>query len=198
MFLIYDVTPYTKPNNYDAPFSDTFAWPRMVHISWILLGKDLKPIEDYDCIIKPEGYDINDAMLKRTRLQEEEITKRGEDLETVLKHFTQSVEKAEYLIAHNIDVDEKVLAAEYMRKNMHPPYFNVERISLMHEATWFCKIPSKRGDGYKWPTLVELYAILFNQKYSPGGNARADVIASARSFIMLYKGGQLEDLFDDE
>lgn len=197
MFLVFDVTSASQPNNYDAPFSDTFAWPRMVHMSWILLDENLKPVEDYDCIIKPEGYEVNDNLLKRARLDKEEIESRGEDLEQVLTHFTQSVEKAKYLISHNIDVDEKVLAAEYLRKNMHPPHFSVERISLMQESTWFCKIPSKRGDGYKWPTQQELYALLFNQKYSPAGNARADVIATARSFIMLYKGGQLEDLFEE-
>lgn len=198
MYLIYDVTPASKPNNFDAPFSDTFAWPRLVHISWIVLNSELKPIEDYDCIIKPEGYVVSPPILKRAKLSEEEIDQKGEDLEKVLNAFSASVEKSTYLIGHNIDLNEKILAAEYMRKSMHPPYFTHERICLMQESTWFCKIPNKRGDGYKWPSLQELYTILFKQKYSPAGNARADVIAAARCFIMLFKGGQLEDLFEED
>ena len=67
----------------------------------------------------------------------------------------------------------------------------------MMEATWYCKLPA-RGGGYKWPSLQELYTILFKQRYSPSNNARADVIAAARSFIMLMKKGELEDFFDDE
>ena len=66
----------------------------------------------------------------------------------------------------------------------------------MQESTWYCKIPG-RGGKYKWPSLNELHAICFNQKFSPAGNARADVIAASRSFIKLMKLGQLEDMFED-
>jgi hypothetical protein len=64
----------------------------------------------------------------------------------------------------------------------------------MQESTWYCKLKGKDGR-YKWPTLNELHAILFNQKYTPANNARADVIAASRCFIKLMKMGQLEDLF---
>lgn len=197
MYLIFDATPITKPRDYQAPFSDTFAWPRLIHLSWILLGEDLKPIEDYDCVITPEGFAIDKKIAKYARLDEEEIKTKGAGLEDVLKQFAESVDKAQYMIAHNMNVQEKVVAAEFIRKNIHPNFFTIDRICLMQEATWFCKIPSKTG-GYKWPTLTELYAILFKQRYSPAGNARADVIATARSFIMLKKGGKLEDLFEDD
>lgn len=195
MYLIYDVTPISKPRSYDAPFTDTFAWPKMIHLSWMLLDENLKPLEDFDCIIS--GVGSSDAILKYSKLNAEEIERRGEPVEGVLETFAQTAEKAEYIIAFNNDVVEKVLAAEYMRKNMQPPFFIKERICLMQESTFFCKIPNPRGEGYKWPTLQELYALLFKQKYSPSGNARADVIATARAFIMLKKGGQLEDLFDE-
>lgn len=195
MYLIYDVTPISKPRSYDAPFTDTFAWPKMIHLSWMLLDENLKPLEDFDCIIS--GVGNSDAILKYSKLNAEEIDRRGEPVEGVLEAFAQTAEKAEYIIAFNNDVVEKVLAAEYMRKNMQPPFFVKERICLMQESTFFCKIPNPRGEGYKWPTLQELYALLFKQKYSPSGNARADVIATARAFIMLKKGGQLEDLFDE-
>ena len=196
MYLIFDATPITKPRDYQAPFSDTFAWPRLIHLSWILLGENLKPIEDYDCVIKPEGFSLSPAIAKYARIDEEELKQKGENLEDVLNQFASSVDKATYTIAHNMNVQEKVVAAEYIRKNIHPNLFSTERVCLMQEATFFAKIPSKRG-GYKWPTQSELYALLFNQRYSPAGNARADVIATARSFIMLKKGGKLDDLFEE-
>jgi len=195
-YLVFDASPISKPKDYKAPFTDTFSWPRMIHLSWIMLNDDLKPIHDFDCVVNPEGFAITDQIAKYARLDKEEIEKKGEDLEDILKQFTKSAEEADYIIAHNMNANECIVAAEYMRKNMHPPIFTKERICLMQEATWFCKIPSK-GGGYKWPTLNELYSILFHQRYTPANNARADVIAAARSFIMLKKKGELEDLFEE-
>ena len=51
MYLIFDVSSIDKPKNWKAPFSDTFSWPRIIHMSWIILNKELKPVKDYDCII---------------------------------------------------------------------------------------------------------------------------------------------------
>ena len=52
MYLIFDVSGITKPKDWKAPFSDTFSWPRILHMSWIMLNEELKPIKDFDCIIK--------------------------------------------------------------------------------------------------------------------------------------------------
>lgn len=67
----------------------------------------------------------------------------------------------------------------------------------MQEGTYHCKLRGKRG-GYKWPTLQEMHTVLFRQKYSPANNARADVIAASRCFIMLKKVRALEDIFADD
>lgn len=197
MYLIFDVTPTEKPKNYKAPFSEVSAWPRMLHISWIVLGADFKPIEDYDCVVQRDGLRVTKKMITYGRLDEEEATKKATDLDDVLVQFAKSVEKADYLIAHNVNMNACVLAAEYMRAGEHPNLFSKEHICLMQEATFYCKIPNNRG-GYKWPSLTELYAVLFKQRYAPAGNARADVIAAARSFIMLRKIGELDDLFEEE
>lgn len=195
-YLVFDATGIGKPKDYKAPFTDTFSWPRLIHLSWIVLNDQFKPIKDYDCIIKPEGFAIDHHVTKFSRLEEEEIEKKGEKVEDVFVEFAKSVESADYLVAHNMNIQENIIAAEYMRKGMHPPHFTTERLCLMQEATFYCKLPS-RGGGYKWPSLQELYTTLFNQKFAPAGNARADVIAAARSFIMLMKRGELEDFFDD-
>lgn len=197
MYLVYDVTPTEKPKNYKAPFSEVNSWPRMMHVSWILLGQDMKPIEDFDCVVIPEGYNATKKIDNYGKLDDGERDRKATSLDDVLKQFAQTVEKAKYLISHNANMNACVLAAEYMRKGEHPNLFTLEHICLMQEATWYCKIPNNRG-GYKWPSLTELYAILFKQRYTPAGNARADVIAATRSFLMLHKIGELEDVFDKD
>ncbi len=196
-YLIFDCSPIDKPKDYKAPFTDTISWPRLIHLSWIVLDKDFKPKEDFDCIIEPEGFKFTKAIQKRVKVDDEDIVKKSYKLAEVLEKFAASVEKVEFLIAHNLKMNESVVAAEYIRLSMDNPMFRKERICLMQESTYYCKIPNRRGS-YKWPSLTELHAICFQQRYAPANNARADVIAAARCFIKLMKIGQLEDLFDEE
>lgn len=194
-YLIFDATPIGKPKDYKAPFSDTFAWPRLIHLSWIMLDQEYKPVKDYDCVIQPEGFAIDDTIAQYAKLEMEEIEKKGNPLDDVLIQFSNNLDEVEYVFTHNLAVSENVLAAEYLRRGISHNLFKSERFCLMQESTYYCKIPSKRG-GYKWPSLRELHAVCFNQAYTPAGNARADVIAASRCFIKLMKTNQLEDLFD--
>lgn len=197
MYLIFDISSIDKPKNWKATFSDTFSWPRMIHISWIILDENLKPKKDYDCIIQPEGFSMNDKIEKRCKINEADLKEKGVKLDDVLKTFNESLKEAEYLFAHNMNFNENVLAAEYYRQGIDHDLFKMDRFCLMQESTFYCKIPSKTG-GYKWPSLTELHATIFNQRYSPAGNARADVIAASRCFIGLKKVGAFDDLFDDD
>lgn len=194
MYLIFDATTNGKPSRRRQTTIDDFAWPNMVHLSWILLDENLKPIEDYDCKIKPEGFVVPEPNLKMAKLEREDL-RNGENIHEVLQTFNKALEKAEYVFAHNLDSQEKTLSVEYERKHIPNKLISANSFCLMQETTWFCKIPGRDGR-YKWPSLNELYAILFNQKYTPAGNARADVIAAARCFIMLKKGGKLDDIFE--
>ncbi|MBK8700226.1 MAG: hypothetical protein IPN29_12125 [Saprospiraceae bacterium] len=195
MYLIYDCSAIGNPSSYKAPFSDTFNWPRMIHISWILLDKDLKPMGDFDRIVKPEGYVLTEDIQKKAKIDLEDIEKKAVPLTDILLAFNESVSSCEYIFSHNLNFNENVLAAEYIRKGIDIRMFKKERFCLMHEGTYFAKVPSKSG-GYKWPTLSELHAACFNTAYTPANNARADVIAATRCFIKLMKGNKLEDLFD--
>ena len=195
MYLIFDATSITRPKNYSALFSDTDAWPRMIHLSWILLDENYKPLEDYDCIIRPDGFAITPTILKFVQLERDELTRRQTELEPVLDQFAASVDKAEFILAHNLNANENVVAAEFVRLKKSINCFSKKRYCLMEESTYYCKIPNRSG-GYKWPTLNELHFMCFEKGYTPSNNARADVIAAARCFIKLKKTGKLDDLFE--
>lgn len=196
MYLIFDCSAMTTYTNFKANFTDTGSWPRLLHISWILLGEDYKPMEDFDCIPIPNGFVIDDKSKTKAHIDDEDIVKKSVELETVLDRFTASAEKAEFIFAHNLNYNENVLGAEYVRNKKSINMFSKKRYCLMEEGTYYCKIPAK-GGGYKYPTLTELHGTCFGQTYGPAGNARADVIAAARCFIKLKKTGKLDDLFED-
>lgn len=195
MYLIFDTSANGKPKTWKASYTDSFNWPRMIHCSWIILDDNYKPIKDYNCLIKPDGFTITEDTAKKAG---EELSKfdSGDPLEEVLEKFKESVEEVQYIFSFNLDFNENIIAAEYHRLGQKNPLLYTDKFCLMQESTWYCKIPG-RGGKYKWPSLNELHAICFQQKYSPAGNARADVIAASRCFIKLIKTGQLEDVFDD-
>lgn len=194
MYLIFDATTNGKPRNTSRMTIDDFAWPEMIHLSWIVLNEEYKPIEDFNCVIKPEGFIVNTPNLKMAKLEAEDLAK-GDKLHDVLNSFNESLKKAQYVFAHNLDFQEKTLSAAYEKKHIANKLISAESYCLMQETTWFCKIPGRNGK-YKWPSLTELYALLFKQRYTPANNARADVIAATRCFIMLMKGGILADIFE--
>lgn len=196
MYLIFDTSPIEKPKSYTAPFTDTFSWPRMIHLSWIILDKDLKPVDNQNFIIEPQGFDITPEVCDYVKLDQEDIKARAITLENALAGFELALSEVDYVLAHNLNVNECVLAAEYIRKGVDHSLFKKERFCLMQESTHYCKLPSKTG-GFKWPTLTELHAIIFSKAYSPPNNARADVIAATRCFKALMMGKQLDDLFEE-
>lgn len=197
MYLIFDVAGAGKVKSWKAPMTDTFNWPRLMHISWIVLGEDLKPIKDYNCHIKPVDFTVNEETAERHNVDPVKMAESGDELDDVLKHFKESLSECKYIFAHNLKFNESILAAEFLRKKEKNPLQYANTYCLMHESTFFCKLKGK-GGGYKWPSLQELHCSLFNQRYSPPNNARADVIAASRAFIGLMRKGQLEDIFDLE
>jgi DNA polymerase III subunit epsilon len=196
MYLIFDASGVSKPLNYKASFSDVNAHPRMAHLSWILLGEDFKPIEDFDCIVVSDRIEYTSEVMSFAKIDLDDINKKGGSLEEILKKFNSSAEKAKYIFAHNLAFNENIVGAEYIREAINITMFKKERFCLMQESTYFCKLPA-RGGGYKWPTLSELHATCFSTTYGPANNARADVIAAARCFIKLMKTKQLDDLFEE-
>lgn len=194
-YLIFDASWEGKPKSYKAPVTDTFVWPRLVHLSWIILGEDLKPQKDFDFIVKPKDKPFDPEKIKRCAIDEEDIKTKGQDLVDILNAFKNSIEETDFVWAHNLKLNENVVGAEFIRAGIRHNLHNAASFCLMQESTFFCRLPGKGGRGYKWPSLPELHSILFKKGYAPSGNARADVIAASRSFIMLMKAGQLEDCF---
>ena len=140
MYLIFDTSPISKPKSYKAPFSDTFAWPRMIHLSWIILNKELKPVDNQDYVIEPEGFSITPEISKWVRIDEEDIQKKSVKLAGALEAFENSLQEVDHVLAHNLMLNENVLAAEYLRKGISHSLFRKNRFCLMQEATFLSLI----------------------------------------------------------
>ena len=183
MYLFFDVETNGKPRNWRAPANDTFNWPRMVQIAWLLYNEDRELIDQKEYTIKPEGFDIPYEMEKLHGVNPEEAREKGAVLKDVLIEFNALIDKAEYGIAHNLKLCGSVIGAEMYRKGISDRIPTLDGYCTMQESTHFCKLPGKEGR-FKWPSLMELHAKLFNARYQRE-SAINDVSVVALSFFKL-------------
>jgi hypothetical protein len=83
--------------------------------------------------------------------------------------------------------DEKIVGAEFLRKEMINGMIFKNKICTMERTTNLCAIDGPYG--YKWPKLKELYFLLFGTVFEDAHNALSDINATAECFWELKRLG---------
>ncbi len=187
MFLFFDTETTGLPKNWQAPLDDLNNWPRLVQLAWLFVDEGGKEIKGKNQIIKPEGFEIPEDASAVHGITTEKAVEEGILLNEALFEFAQAIENSKILVAHNMSFDEKIMGAEFLRKEINNKLFERFKICTMHKSTDFCKI--ENGYGYKWPKLIELHEKLFNSGFDGAHDALADVKACARCFFELKERG---------
>ena len=190
-YLLFDTETTGLPKNWKAPVTDVANWPRMVQIAWLMFDENGKRIDQQDYIVKPEGYTIPDDAAEVHGITTEIAMKEGKDLTEVLQKFAEAIAATDYIVAHNISFDEKIIGAEFVRKKFRTKWFSKKQICTMEESTDFCKIPGNYG--YKWSNLTELHTKLFGSGFEEAHNAVADISATAKCFWELKRLGVITE-----
>jgi DNA polymerase III subunit epsilon len=191
VYLFFDTETTGLPRNYRAPIEALENWPRVVQLAWLMYSNSGKLLSENDNIIKPEGFVIPEEATKIHGITTKKALANGNDLSLVLTQFASDIKKAHLVIAHNIDFDEKIIAAEFLRKSINHHLNNKPKICTMRSSTDFCKIPTFYSK-YKWPNLKELHIKLFECDFENAHNALADVKACAKCFFELKKQGVIK------
>ena len=192
MYLFFDTETTGLPQNWRAPVEELENWPRVVQIAWLMYSSNNRLLSEQSFIIKPEGFHIPLEASKIHGITTKKAVQDGKKLKPVLAKFAQDVTKAHCVVAHNIDFDEKIISAEFLRKNIIHDLKTKPKICTMQSSTQFCKIPGKYNSKYKWPNLKELHVTLFECDFEDRHNALADVKACAKCFFELKKQGVIK------
>ncbi len=185
MYLFFDTETTGLPKNWQAPVSDLNNWPRIVQLAWILSDDDGKEISGQNYIIKPEGFLIPEESSRIHGISTEKAMREGINLEKALSDFSYDLSQSNLLVAHNINFDQKIIGAEFLRKDVETNLDDISKFCTMQSATNYCQIEKPNGYGYKWPRLEELHLKLFNKNFDNAHDALADVKACARCFFEL-------------
>ena len=155
----------------------------MVQLAWIIYDKEGNLIKKQNHIIKPEWYTIPVESSNIHRITTQRAMEEWTSLIDVLDEFLIDIENVEYLVAHNISFDTKILWAELYRKWLDWILESKKQICTMHSSVDYCAIPWKYGN--KWPNLTELHTKLFGVPFEEAHDALIDVQACAKCFFKL-------------
>jgi len=188
MFLIFDTETTGLPKKWNAPLSDSENWPRCVQIAWQIHDFNGLCIENKSFLIKPEGYTIPYESEKIHGISTSLANSKGEKIKKVLKTFLNSISKCKYICGHNVKFDINIIGAELFRIGHENKIGQVPIIDTCSEITAeISKLPGGRGGKFKFPTLSELYFNLFNENFKEAHNATADVEATSRCLMELFR-----------
>lgn len=187
MYLFFDTETTGLPRSWKAPVTDLDNWPRLVQLAFLLSDREGNRLAGGDFIIKPEGFTIPAEASRIHGITTERAVKEGKDLRAVLDEFQAAVSRAEYLIAHNLSFDEKIMGAEFLRNKMPDTLPPKVKICTMQSGTDLCAIPGPYGN--KWPKLTELHYKLFQAGFEEAHNAAADLAATIKCFWELKRLG---------
>ena len=191
MYLFFDTETTGLPRSWKAPADDVDNWPRLVQIAWILCDRDGAELEKRSLIVAPDGFTVPTDASRIHGISNTRALEEGVPVESALEEFGRCLNQCSCLIAHNLDFDAKVLAAEYIRMGADPGLEDKVTICTKEVSTDFCRLPGRYG--YKWPTLEELHRILFGSDFEQNHDALDDVEACARCYFELIKQNVIED-----
>jgi len=187
MYLFFDTETTGLPKSWKAPVTDLNNWPRLVQLAFLFYDRDGNKISGGDYIIKPNGFTIPTDAARIHGISTERANQEGKPLLAVLQGFQSLIDQAEFLVAHNMSFDEKIVGAEFLRSRMPDGVASKRKICTMQSTTDFCALPGPYG--YKWPKLSELHTKLFGKSFDEAHNAAVDIEATARCFWKLKEIG---------
>ncbi len=187
MYLIFDTETTGLPHNKTAPIEDLDNWPRLVQIAWQLHDAKGKLLSTGNHIVKPDGFTIPFNAEKIHGISTQRALEVGEPLMEVLEKFSKDVKRAQVLVGHNIEFDNKIIGAEYLRCETENLLAEVPNIDTSVESVEFCQLQGGIGGRLKQPKLIELYEKLFGEDFGDAHDAAYDVDATAKAFFELLR-----------
>ncbi len=170
------------------------AWT--VQVGAILANKD-GDIAKMDMIVKANGREMNYHAQKIHGISAEKADAEGLDELEVAEEFGLLLRQADLMVCHNLAFDTKYVR-HLMERNIDEMsdearsafYLDMPGYCTMQDkaVVKFCGLLNK-ANRPKWPKLVELHEILFEEGFDGAHDAFADITATKRCFFALIDLG---------
>lgn len=141
-----------------------------------VLATETEEIASFSTLIRPDGWTIDPKAEAVHGISMERALRFGIGIETALWFFDSLLERADFVVAHNLAFDRGVIEGEY------------QRLGRVFEALGYCTmlnsmdhvgIRGKFGRP-KWPSLQEAHIWATEEGFEGGHSADADTRACMR------------------
>lgn len=162
-----DYPLYTKIKKYDTA--------RVIQISFMLCDENLNELEMHDYVIKRENFEITNYQFHNIT---NEISDKGCNFNYVIDILMKTLEKCQYIVAHNINFDINVIKSELYRRDISNYIIDIDKLNQICTVKKFKFIVNakNRYNRLKDPSLKELYYHAFNKELENAHNSKYDVI----------------------
>jgi len=201
LVLLFDTETNGLPIGYNPSIFDHEKWPYILQLSYILYDiENNNLIELKDFIINSKGK-INNESYKINNISEKLCKRKGIDIKIALNYFNNALQMCDLVIAHNLSFDKRMIMVEGIRNNINQSFSKKNDLGIkikkkeyctMKNTINLCKIEkiNKYGNKYyKYPKLIELYSMLFNNcDVKNLHDSMADILVCFRCYYYLeYK-----------
>ena len=190
--LIFDTETSDLPRNWRRPASDVDNWPRLVQVAWVACDLKLRAKRKYVTLIRPDGWEIAPGAARVHGISTEKALRGGVPVTNVLPAFDAELQTCSVIVANNLEFDEAVMTAEFIRAGLPHHFGEVNRFCTMRGTTQMCQLePMIRGE-YKWPKLSELHELCTGRPHEGAHDAMGDVEAVIRCLHVMLKKDLVE------
>jgi DNA polymerase-3 subunit epsilon len=183
--LFFD-TETTGKADFNKPPEDP-SHPHIVQLAAILDNDARVTMGSFDLVIRPDGVAISAEVAKIHGISDEVAKEFGFDAESAILLFCALAERADELVAHNLNFDALVVAAQLHRLGLTEYLEKLKakkQFCTMKAATPICKIPGRFKE-FKWPNLQEAHVHLLGVKFDDAHDAMSDVKACRAIYYAL-------------
>lgn len=188
-YLFFDTETTGLPRLRNVPPEDFSNWPYIVEIAWLLIDEEGLQAAGGNYIVK-QNVSIPKEATAVHHITTQEMLLKGIPPKDVYSEFIECVEKAEYIIAHNLEFDMPIIECELLRNGFNKILFSKKQYCTMKGGRDFCTVYDRAGR-IKNPKLSELFGDLYFDnpylKFEGTHNALADTNMVHRCFMKMIE-----------
>lgn len=162
------------------------AWDecRMVQIAWRLYAASGETTlrESLSSIVRPSGFEIPEGATKIHGISTERARVDGKDIAEVVGLIEGLLGDVELVVAHNVDFDVAIVAAELYRAG------RADMADTLLRKPTFCTMKRGTPQGERWQRLGTMYERVFQRPASAEGklhDANTDVELCSQLYFAM-------------
>lgn len=175
--------------------------PYILQFSYLIYNLLTREIEKvFNSYIRVDSTVVISEEITKINGCTRELCDAGIPIQDALVSFYKDLEACDILVAHNITFDVDMITLEFQRHSElvticpnFANYLTKTNVCTMRASTNICRLPSKTGKSYKWPTLLELHVHLFQRTPENLHNSMVDILVCLRCYLKIKHKYHLED-----